>query len=205
MRPGSAFLEELDAPVPGCRTRFITYWSDADQVVLPSATAPCATLTWPGATSKLHGVGHISMPIVGTVVQGISEALAQLDHEGHTTREGARRSVRADAPERSAPFQPSSSSRPVRRPPGGLTCPFPNPVRRPAPPGGLTCPFPNPVRRPAPPAASPPHFPTQFVVPRPPGGLTCHFPTRFVCRGRPPVMLAHRVRVAGSRPTDEPG
>ena len=89
MRPGSAFLEELDAPVPGCRTRFITYWSDADQVVLPQRNGALRHPDLAGRNIKLHGVGHISMPIVGTVVQGISEALAQLDHEGHTTREGA--------------------------------------------------------------------------------------------------------------------
>jgi hypothetical protein len=37
----------------------------------------------------LHGVGHVSLPIVRDVVHGISVALAQLEHDGSTMTEGA--------------------------------------------------------------------------------------------------------------------
>jgi len=36
----------------------------------------------------LHGVGHMSLPIVGSVVHGISSTLAHLDSEGHTLTPG---------------------------------------------------------------------------------------------------------------------
>ena len=89
MRPGSGFLEELAEPVPECRTRFIAYYSDADQFVLPQRNAALRHPDLRARNVKLHGVCHISMPIVGSVAQGIAEALAQLDHEGHTMTAGA--------------------------------------------------------------------------------------------------------------------
>ena len=36
----------------------------------------------------LHGVGHMSLPILGSVVHGISTTLAHLDSEGHTVTSG---------------------------------------------------------------------------------------------------------------------
>jgi hypothetical protein len=52
---------------------------------------------------RLHGVGHISLPIVGDVVHGISTALAELDQEGGTVTAGvtpiARRTRHEDARE----------------------------------------------------------------------------------------------------------
>ena len=36
----------------------------------------------------LHGVGHMSLPIIGSVVHGISTTLAHLDSEGHTLTPG---------------------------------------------------------------------------------------------------------------------
>src|SRR3954451_8941481 len=35
LRPGSSLMRELAEPVPGCRTRFLAYWSDLDQMVIP--------------------------------------------------------------------------------------------------------------------------------------------------------------------------
>lgn len=89
MRPGSGLLTELAEPVPSCRTRFITYWSDADQFVLPQRNGALRHPDLMSRNVKLHGVGHISLPIMGAVVQGITEALAQLDHDGHTMTAGA--------------------------------------------------------------------------------------------------------------------
>ena len=89
MRPGSGFLNELAEPVPECRTRFIAYYSDADQFVLPQRNGGLRHPDLRARNIRLHGVGHISLPIVGAVVQGVTEALAQLDHEGHTMTDGA--------------------------------------------------------------------------------------------------------------------
>lgn len=89
MRPGSGFLAELAEPVPGCRTRFIAYYSDADAVVLPQRNGALRHPDLAVRNVKLHGVGHISLPIVRDVVYGISAALAHLDQEGHTMTAGA--------------------------------------------------------------------------------------------------------------------
>ena len=46
-----------------------------------------AALTHPDLQARnidLHGVGHMSLPIIGSVVHGISSTLAHLDSEGHT-------------------------------------------------------------------------------------------------------------------------
>lgn len=89
MRPGSALIRELEEPVPACRTRFLCYWSDGDEIIVPQSNA---ALTHPdlGARNvRLPAVGHGSLPIVGEVVHGISTALAHLDHAGHTRTEGA--------------------------------------------------------------------------------------------------------------------
>ncbi len=89
LRPGSPLVRELEQPAPGCRTRFIVYWSDADQLVLPQGNAALSHPDLRVRNIGLHGVGHVSLPIVGSVVHGISSALAQLDHDGSTRTDGA--------------------------------------------------------------------------------------------------------------------
>ena len=89
MRPGSGLVEELGLPVPECRPRFIAYWSDLDQFVFPQHNA---ALTHPDLHARniaLHGVGHVSLPMLGSVVHGISNALADLASDGSTRRPGA--------------------------------------------------------------------------------------------------------------------
>ena len=82
LRPGSALMGELDAPAPGCGTRFVAYWSDLDQLVFPQRNA---RLNHPDLTVLnigIHGTGHMSLPINGDVVHGISTMLAHLGADG---------------------------------------------------------------------------------------------------------------------------
>ena len=88
LRPGSPLLRELERPAPGCRTRFLCYWSDLDQVMLPQRTAALEHPDLDVTNIPLHGVGHTSIPIMGNVVRGISEALAHLDTDGTTVAPG---------------------------------------------------------------------------------------------------------------------
>jgi len=88
LRPGSGLMRELDQPVPQCRTRFVVYWSDLDQMVFPQRNAALTHQDLSVRTIDLHGVGHMSLPIIGSVVHGISTTLAQLDPEGHTVTPG---------------------------------------------------------------------------------------------------------------------
>jgi triacylglycerol lipase len=89
MRPGSGLFRELDRPVHGCRTRFISYWSDTDTAIVPRRSAALDHDDLRARNVRLHGAGHLTLPMLGEVVHGISSALAQLDTDGTTVRTGA--------------------------------------------------------------------------------------------------------------------
>ncbi|MFJ6746792.1 MULTISPECIES: esterase/lipase family protein [unclassified Streptomyces] len=76
MRPDSDVIAELSLPAPRCRTQFVAFWSEEDQVMVPATTA---RLTHPDLIAhNVHvaGVGHLALPVNGTVASGIREALA---------------------------------------------------------------------------------------------------------------------------------
>ena len=88
MRPGSGLMRELDRPVRGCRTRFISYWSDTDWAIHPQRNAALRHPDLGARNVKLHGAGHLTLPMLGEVVHGISTALAHLDADGTTVTSG---------------------------------------------------------------------------------------------------------------------
>ncbi|KGN42444.1 esterase/lipase family protein [Knoellia aerolata] len=88
MRPDSGLIRELDEPAPGCTTRFISYWSDTDLVIVPQANGALRHPDLSVRNIRLHGVGHMSLPIVGDVAHGICTALAELDQHGGTVTSG---------------------------------------------------------------------------------------------------------------------
>jgi len=88
LRPGSPLFEELERPVEDCQTRFIVYWSDLDQVVIPQRNAALHHEDLNVHNIALRGVGHMSLPITSSVVHGISTALAHLDTSGATVTPG---------------------------------------------------------------------------------------------------------------------
>ena len=88
LRPGSTLMRELAEPVSHCRTRFIVYWSDLDQMIFPQRHASLPHEDLSARNVRLHGVGHMSLPILGSVVHGISTALAHLDPDGSTVTAG---------------------------------------------------------------------------------------------------------------------
>ncbi len=88
MRPGSGLLRELARPARGCRTRFISYWSDSDEAVLPQRSAALRHPDLRSSNVRLHGAGHLTLPMMRDVVHGISTALAFLDTDGATVTSG---------------------------------------------------------------------------------------------------------------------
>ena len=88
LRPGSSLIKEMQQPVTDCQTRFIAYWSNLDQVVIPGRNAALHHEDLNVHNIELHGVGHMSLPITSTVVHGISAALAHLDSTGATVTPG---------------------------------------------------------------------------------------------------------------------
>lgn len=82
LRPDSPLMRELGAAVPSCRTRFVAYWSDLDQMVLPQRNASLVHPDLVVRNVEMHGIGHMSLPINRHVVHGISTTLAQLGADG---------------------------------------------------------------------------------------------------------------------------
>jgi pimeloyl-ACP methyl ester carboxylesterase len=83
LRPGSGLMTELALPAPGCRTRFVAYWSDGDQVIVPHVNARIEHPDLLAHNVRIHDTGHLSLPRVGRVAHEIAHLLSRLDHEGH--------------------------------------------------------------------------------------------------------------------------
>ncbi|MFZ5852409.1 MAG: esterase/lipase family protein [Actinomycetota bacterium] len=80
--PGSDLVAELDAPAPDCRTRFVAFWSDLDQMISPKEHAQVVHPDLAATNVLVRGVGHLSLPARGSVGRGIAAILAQLDTAG---------------------------------------------------------------------------------------------------------------------------
>ncbi|MBC7374717.1 MAG: alpha/beta fold hydrolase [Frankiales bacterium] len=88
LRPGSSLLAELAGPAPGCRTRFVSFWSDLDQLVVPQRRARIEHPDLMARNVLLRGTGHMSLTFDRTVVHEISQLLAHLDEDGTTLTAG---------------------------------------------------------------------------------------------------------------------
>ncbi|MEU3755999.1 alpha/beta fold hydrolase [Streptomyces olivoreticuli] len=75
MRPGSDVIAELAAPAPDCRTHFISFWSDLDQIMVPVETARIDHPDLITRNVRVTGVGHLALPVHGAVAAGIRQAL----------------------------------------------------------------------------------------------------------------------------------
>ena len=85
LRPSSDLMAELDEPAPGCRTRFLVFYSDVDQLIVPQRRARIDHPDLHARNVRIRGVGHLSLPIDGDVVHRISSALSHLDEHGAVT------------------------------------------------------------------------------------------------------------------------
>jgi pimeloyl-ACP methyl ester carboxylesterase len=105
LRPDSELMRELQAPAPGCRTRFVAFWSDLDQLIVPRAAARIEHADLSVRNVLLRGIGHMSLPIDGRVVHEIATLLAHLDEDGTTRTAGV---TRLDVPAPAADPHPSA-------------------------------------------------------------------------------------------------
>ncbi|MEU0356282.1 esterase/lipase family protein [Streptomyces cyaneofuscatus] len=83
MRGGSPLIEELRLPAPGCRTRFVSFWSELDQVMVPTATACVDHPDLDAVNVRVTGIGHLALPVHPAVAAAVREAL-----ESPEAREG---------------------------------------------------------------------------------------------------------------------
>ncbi|MFF6976846.1 lipase family alpha/beta hydrolase [Streptomyces sp. NPDC008343] len=75
MRPGSPVLEKLAGPAPGCRTHFVSFWSDLDHLMDPLETACIDHPDLMAQNVRVTGVGHLALPVHPAVATGIRQAL----------------------------------------------------------------------------------------------------------------------------------
>ncbi len=79
MRPGSDVIEELREPAPACRTRFVSFWSDLDQVMVPVEAACVSHPDLIAQNVRVTGIGHLALPVHPAVAAGIRQALEEQD------------------------------------------------------------------------------------------------------------------------------
>jgi triacylglycerol lipase len=79
VRPDSDLMAELAEPAPGCRTRFVAFYSDVDQLIVPQRRGRIRHPDLLASNVRVRGVGHLSLPFHGEVVHRITGALAHLD------------------------------------------------------------------------------------------------------------------------------
>ncbi|MER7761717.1 alpha/beta fold hydrolase [Streptomyces sp. NPDC097619] len=75
MRPDSPVIEELRLPAPGCTTRFVSFWSEFDQLMVPPDTA---RLTHPDLITEdvpVTGIGHLALPVHPAVTAAVRRVL----------------------------------------------------------------------------------------------------------------------------------
>ncbi|MFE3663302.1 lipase family alpha/beta hydrolase [Streptomyces sp. NPDC059164] len=75
MRGGSSVIEELRGPAPGCRTRFVSFWSELDQVMVPVGTACVDHPDLNAVNVRVTGIGHLALPVHPTVAAAVREVL----------------------------------------------------------------------------------------------------------------------------------
>lgn len=82
LRRGSPVIRELAGPAPGCATRFVSFWSDLDHVVVPHDSARLDHPDLDAYDVFVRGVGHLSWPVDGRVAHRIANTLARLENSG---------------------------------------------------------------------------------------------------------------------------
>ncbi|WP_433016465.1 esterase/lipase family protein [Kribbella sp. CA-294648] len=81
LRPDSDLMEELAEPAPDCPTRFVAFYSDVDQLIVPQRRARIRHADLIAHNIRIDGVGHLSLPFHGDVVHQITGMLSHLDQQ----------------------------------------------------------------------------------------------------------------------------
>jgi pimeloyl-ACP methyl ester carboxylesterase len=77
LRPGSELLSELAEPAAGCRTRFVAFYSDLDEAVIPAGRARIDHPDLQARNVLVHGIGHLTLPIHQPVIDEIRAVLTE--------------------------------------------------------------------------------------------------------------------------------
>jgi pimeloyl-ACP methyl ester carboxylesterase len=93
LRPHSELMRELAGPAQ-CSTRFVTIYSDRDEVVIPNRSARLDHPDLIVSRLQVHGVGHLSLLVNSVVAQAVAAALTNetsriLDQPERPSADGA--------------------------------------------------------------------------------------------------------------------
>ena len=86
LSPGSDLMRELAAPAPGCDTRFVSIYSNRDEVVLPNRSARLDHPDLAVTRLQVPGVGHLALLVNRAVMHAVAAALAARDTAAETER-----------------------------------------------------------------------------------------------------------------------
>ncbi|MCX4724401.1 alpha/beta fold hydrolase [Streptomyces sp. NBC_00963] len=79
MLPHSDVIEELRRPAPGCRTRFVSFWSELDHLMIPVEAGCIDHPDLITTNVRVSGIGHLALPVHPVVAAAIREALDASD------------------------------------------------------------------------------------------------------------------------------
>ena len=111
LQPASEIVDELRTPAPGCRTRFVSFWSDLDALISPKRAARIDHPDLNARNVLVRGVGHMSLPINGRITREIAATLAHLDEHGSTVAAGMTRLEPPAPATRAAPPRKRAAAR----------------------------------------------------------------------------------------------
>ncbi|WP_151484365.1 esterase/lipase family protein [Streptomyces albicerus] len=75
LRPGSQVLTELAEPAARCRTRFVAFYSDLDEAVIPAARGRIDHPDLKARNVLVPGVGHLTLPLHQPVIDQMRSLL----------------------------------------------------------------------------------------------------------------------------------
>ncbi|MFB7213823.1 esterase/lipase family protein [Streptomyces sp. NPDC056255] len=85
MRTGSAPIEELRRPAPGCRTRFVSFWSELDRVIVPAEAGCIDHPDLDARNVRVTGIGHLALPVHPAVAAAVRQALESREPTAEAT------------------------------------------------------------------------------------------------------------------------
>ncbi|MFC1409052.1 alpha/beta fold hydrolase [Streptacidiphilus sp. N1-12] len=77
LAPGSSVIEELRAPAPHCRTRFLAFRGDHDALILPPGLGELRHPDLWAENVLVTGTGHVALPVHPRVLAEVEAATAQ--------------------------------------------------------------------------------------------------------------------------------
>ncbi|MEU5809076.1 alpha/beta fold hydrolase [Streptomyces sp. NPDC047718] len=75
LRPDSSVMAELRAPAPGCRTRYVAFWTEFDELVDPPGAARIEHPDLRAENVLVTGIGHLALAAHPAVAAAVLRAL----------------------------------------------------------------------------------------------------------------------------------